>query len=94
MALQNVTLVLINVRKIKITEADELGRRILTRVGLGDKMDSYPAQLSGGQQQRVTIARGLVRASRNDVIGELSHGSYLVSIIFGPASKDRFPRWQ
>jgi len=31
----------------------------LERVGLGDKVDSYPAQLSGGQQQRVAIARGL-----------------------------------
>lgn len=31
----------------------------LTRVGLADKMDQYPAQLSGGQQQRVAIARSL-----------------------------------
>ncbi len=31
----------------------------LTRVGLGQKLDAYPAQLSGGQQQRVAIARAL-----------------------------------
>jgi polar amino acid transport system ATP-binding protein len=32
---------------------------LLRRVGLGDKVDSYPGQLSGGQQQRVAIARAL-----------------------------------
>lgn len=32
---------------------------LLEKVGLGDKMDYYPAQLSGGQQQRVGIARAL-----------------------------------
>ena len=32
---------------------------LLERVGLGDKLSSYPSQLSGGQQQRVAIARAL-----------------------------------
>ncbi|MGZ8770437.1 MAG: amino acid ABC transporter ATP-binding protein [Aeromicrobium sp.] len=40
-------------------EADKLGRDLLDRVGLGDKMNAYPSQLSGGQQQRVAIARAL-----------------------------------
>jgi polar amino acid transport system ATP-binding protein len=40
-------------------KARERARRLLDRVGLGDKMDNYPAQLSGGQQQRVAIARAL-----------------------------------
>ena len=35
------------------------GRSLLQQVGLGDKIDNYPAQLSGGQQQRVAIARAL-----------------------------------
>ncbi|MEV6049843.1 amino acid ABC transporter ATP-binding protein [Streptomyces sp. NPDC052107] len=40
-------------------EAVEGARRLLERVGLGDKADAYPRQLSGGQQQRVAIARAL-----------------------------------
>ena len=36
-----------------------MGLALLTRVGLGHKIDAYPAQLSGGQQQRVAIARAL-----------------------------------
>jgi ABC-type polar amino acid transport system ATPase subunit len=47
------------VRKITKKNAEELGREVLEKVGLGDKMYHYPAQLSGGQQQRVAIARGL-----------------------------------
>ena len=40
-------------------EAERLAREILTRVGLTDKAEVYPAKLSGGQQQRVAIARAL-----------------------------------
>ncbi|MGW1286511.1 amino acid ABC transporter ATP-binding protein [Streptomyces sp. NPDC001118] len=40
-------------------EAVAGARRLLERVGLGDKADAYPRQLSGGQQQRVAIARAL-----------------------------------
>ncbi|WBO67268.1 amino acid ABC transporter ATP-binding protein [Streptomyces camelliae] len=40
-------------------ETVEQARRLLERVGLGEKADAYPRQLSGGQQQRVAIARAL-----------------------------------
>ena len=58
-ALGNVTIAPIRVRKIPKEEAEKLGQETLTRVGLKDRIKSYPAQLSGGQQQRVAIARGL-----------------------------------
>jgi polar amino acid transport system ATP-binding protein len=58
-ALGNVIDAPIHVRKMRRGEALEAGRAMLEKVGLGDKLDAYPAQLSGGQQQRVAIARAL-----------------------------------
>jgi polar amino acid transport system ATP-binding protein len=57
--LENVTLAPIQVKKMNPREASLTGKRILERVGLGHKVDVYPANLSGGQQQRVAIARSL-----------------------------------
>ena len=58
-ALENVTEAPVHVLHVNKKEADEEGVRLLTRVGLGDKCDTYPGKLSGGQQQRVAIARAL-----------------------------------
>jgi putative ABC transport system ATP-binding protein len=41
-------------------EARERSRKLLTELGLGDRLDRRPAELSGGQQQRVSLARALV----------------------------------
>ena len=47
------------VRGLSKADAEKVAREQLERVGLGDRVDHYPAQLSGGQQQRVAIARAL-----------------------------------
>ncbi len=57
--LQNVTLGLTCARHIPQDKAREAAVRALERVGMADRLNSYPGQLSGGQQQRVAIARGL-----------------------------------
>ena len=64
--LQNVTLGLTVGAKMKKAEARDIAVAALERVGMANRLDSYPGQLSGGQQQRVAIARGL--ASSPEII--------------------------
>jgi polar amino acid transport system ATP-binding protein len=58
-ALQNVMEAPVHVRGTPESEVKTTAEALLERVGLGLKMEAYPAQLSGGQQQRVAIARAL-----------------------------------
>jgi glutamine transport system ATP-binding protein len=55
----NIMLAPMKVRKLSKEDARKLALALLDKVGLSDKVDSYPDQLSGGQQQRVAIARAL-----------------------------------
>lgn len=57
-ALKNVTYPL-EIAGVPKKEAVEKAKKLLSIVGLEDRMSSYPAQLSGGQKQRVAIARAL-----------------------------------
>ena len=58
-ALENVMEALTKVQKMPKAEAEEISKRLLEQVGMGDRIDFYPSKLSGGQQQRVGIARAL-----------------------------------
>ena len=58
-AIDNVALAPIRVLDVGRREAMERATELLNKVGLGDKLDTYPVALSGGQQQRVAIARAL-----------------------------------
>lgn len=55
----NCTLALRHVRGLSRVDAEERVDRLLERVGIPDKRDSYPSKLSGGQRQRAAIVRAL-----------------------------------
>ena len=57
--LQNVTLGLTAGAGMKKDEAEARAVKALEKVGMAEKLKSYPNQISGGQQQRVAIARAL-----------------------------------
>ena len=56
----NMTLAPVKLGLMKKDEATEEAKKLLERVGLPDKADSFPVQLSGGQKQRIAIARALM----------------------------------
>ena len=58
--LDNVSLGLRKLRKMRRREAEAKAREELTRFGMDSHRDKYPAQISGGQKQRVALARALV----------------------------------
>jgi ABC-type polar amino acid transport system ATPase subunit len=61
---QNLIVAPMLVHKMARADAVERANRLLQRVGIADKVDSYPDTLSGGQQQRAAIARALCMEPR------------------------------
>ena len=57
--IDNVVLAPVRVHGLRRAEAEEHGRALLDRFGVGDLADAHPDRLSGGQQQRVALARAL-----------------------------------
>lgn len=80
-------LVPLELRGGTVREAD--AAELLARVGLGDRLDHYPAQLSGGEQQRVSLARAFINRPRilfcdeptGNLDGDTAHS--MADLIFG-----------
>ena len=50
----------LRIARVPVASARPRSRALLTRVGLGERLDHRPGMLSGGEQQRVAVARALV----------------------------------
>ena len=57
--LQNITFAPVKLGLMNQQDAEKKARELLSRIGLSDKENAYPAQLSGGQKQRIAIVRSL-----------------------------------
>lgn len=70
--LNNITLALRHVKKMDKDKAKSLAMSWLSRIGLGDRGDSYPDKISGGQQQRAAIIRAVAMEPKVLLLDEVT----------------------
>lgn len=71
-AAQNVMEAPLHVLGLSKKEAHQRAEKLLTRVGLAERIDAYPRELSGGQKQRVAIARAMAMEPRGLLCDEIT----------------------